>query len=91
MCSKYTFIIINNYFSNTTTTTNFTEIEDGKGEREIPCRSKQINMKNTEKVMTFGNRFCLVFSLTIYFMIFAAIKHKHLSLNNCYNRTRIAL
>jgi len=24
-------------------------------------------------------------------MIFAAIKHKHLSLNNCYNRTRIAL
>jgi hypothetical protein len=49
--SKYTFIIINNYFSNTTTTTNFTGIEDGKGEREIPCRSKQINMKNTEKVM----------------------------------------
>ncbi len=50
--SKYSliYIHINNYFSNTTTT-NFTGIEDGNGEREIPCRSKQINMKNTEKVM----------------------------------------
>ncbi len=60
--SKYTFIIMNNHFSNTTTTTNFTGIEDGNDEREIPCRSKQINIKNTEKVMTFGKRFCLVFN-----------------------------